>query len=61
MGSHIDTEDKEPDGFAEGQTNNAAQQGKHFQWISATVLCTTVNFEARTCLFPWLIDTGCLG
>jgi hypothetical protein len=41
------TEDKEPDGTAEGQTRNASQQSKHFQCGSATVLCTTVNSEAR--------------
>jgi hypothetical protein len=31
MGSHMHTEDKEPDGIAEGQTSNALQQSKHFQ------------------------------
>jgi hypothetical protein len=31
MGSHMHTEDKEPDGIAEGQTSNATQQSKHFQ------------------------------
>jgi hypothetical protein len=40
------TEDKEPDGIAEGQTSSASQQSKHFQCGSATVLCTTVNSEA---------------
>src|SRR5258708_7805138 len=46
MGSHMHTEDKEPDGTAAGQTRNASQQSKHFQCGSATVLCTTVNSEA---------------
>jgi hypothetical protein len=40
------TEDKEPDGIAEGQTSNASQQSKHFQCGSATVLCATVNSKA---------------
>jgi hypothetical protein len=40
------TEEKEPDGIAEGWTSNASQQSKHFQFTSATVLCTTVNFTA---------------
>jgi len=40
------TEDKEPDGIAEGQTRNASQQSKHFQCGSATVLCATVNSKA---------------
>jgi len=46
MGSHMHTEEKEPDGIAEGQTSNALQQSKHFQLASATVLCATVNFKA---------------
>src|SRR6266567_1166495 len=45
-GSHMHTEDKEPNGTAEGQTSNASQQSKHFQCGSATVLCTTANSEA---------------
>jgi hypothetical protein len=40
------TEDKEPDGIAEGQTSSASQQSKHFQCGSATVLCGTVNSKA---------------
>jgi hypothetical protein len=40
------TEEKEPDGIAEGQTSNATQQSKHFQCGSATVLCGTVNSKA---------------
>jgi hypothetical protein len=40
------TEEKEPDGIAEGRTSSASQQSKHFQRGSATVLCATVNFEA---------------
>jgi hypothetical protein len=40
------TEDKEPDGIAEGLTNSATQQSKHFQRGSATVLCGTVNSKA---------------
>jgi hypothetical protein len=47
MGSHVHTEDKEPDGTAEGWTSSAMQQSKHFQLTSATVLCTTVNFKAQ--------------
>jgi hypothetical protein len=43
------TEDKEPDGIAEGETSNASQQSKHFQCGSATVLCTTVNSTAQPC------------
>jgi hypothetical protein len=31
MGSHMHTEEKEPDGIAEGLTSNATQQSKHFQ------------------------------
>jgi len=31
MGSHMHTEEKEPDGFAAGLTSNATQQSKHFQ------------------------------
>jgi hypothetical protein len=46
MGSHVHTEDKEPDGSAEGLTSNATQQSKHFQQGSATVLCGTVNSKA---------------
>jgi hypothetical protein len=46
MGSHTDTESREPNGFAEGQTSNATQQNKHFQCGSATVLCGTVNSKA---------------
>jgi len=42
------TEDKEPDGIAEGLTSNASQQSKHFQRGSATVLCGTVNSKAWT-------------
>jgi hypothetical protein len=51
------TEDKEPDGTAEGQTRNASQQSKHFQCRSATVLCTTVNSEACPPLgnVEWLV------
>ena len=45
-GSHMHTEDKEPDGIAEGLTSNAMQQSKHFQCGSATVLCGTVNSKA---------------
>jgi hypothetical protein len=44
------TEEKEPDGIAEGWTSNASQQSKHFQFTSATVLCTTVNFTALKAL-----------
>jgi hypothetical protein len=40
------TEDKEPDGIAEGLTSSASQQSKHFQYDSATVLCATVNSKA---------------
>jgi hypothetical protein len=40
------TEDKEPDGIAEGQMSSASQQSKHFQCGSATVLCSTVNSKA---------------
>jgi hypothetical protein len=40
------TEEKEPDGMAEGLTSNATQQSKHFQLGSATVLCGTVNSKA---------------
>jgi hypothetical protein len=43
MAHTVHTEDKEPDGIAEGQTSNASQQSKHFQLASATVLCGTVN------------------
>jgi hypothetical protein len=43
MGSHMHTEEKGPDGIAEGLTSNATQQSKHFQVTSATVLCGTVN------------------
>jgi hypothetical protein len=50
MGSHNATEDKEPDGIAEGQTSNATQQSKHFQRGSATVLCATVNSKAQPLL-----------
>src|SRR5674476_1423698 len=39
MGSHMHTEEKEPNGFAVGLTSNAMQQSKHFQCASATVLC----------------------
>jgi hypothetical protein len=46
MGSHMHTEDKEPDGVAEGLTSSASQQSKHFQCGSATVLCATVNSKA---------------
>jgi len=46
MGSHMHTEEKEPDGIAEGLTSNATQQSKHFQLTSATVLCGTVNSKA---------------
>jgi hypothetical protein len=42
------TEEKEPDGIAEGLTSNATQQSKHFQRGSATVLCSTVNSKAQT-------------
>jgi hypothetical protein len=40
------TEDKEPNGIAEGLTSNALHKGKHFQRGSATVLCGTVNSKA---------------
>jgi hypothetical protein len=40
------TEDKEPDGIADGLTSNATQQSKHFQCGSATVLWSTVNSKA---------------
>jgi hypothetical protein len=40
------TEEEEPDGTAEGLTDNALQQSKHFQCRSATVLCGTVNSGA---------------
>jgi len=46
MGSHMHTEEKEPDGIAEGRTSSASQQSNHFQRGSATVLCAKVNFEA---------------
>ena len=39
-------EEAEPDGVAEGRTDSASQQSKHFQRGSATVLCTTVNYKA---------------
>jgi len=50
MGSHMHTEEKEPNGIAEGLTSNATQQSKHFQLTSATVLCATVNSKAWTLL-----------
>jgi hypothetical protein len=56
------TEEKEPDGIAEGLTSNATQQSKHFQRGSATVLCSTVNPAAfsgamRRDSGLWPIDT----
>jgi hypothetical protein len=45
------TEEKEPDGIAEGLTSSATQQSKHFQCGSATVLCGTVNSKAWTLLW----------
>jgi hypothetical protein len=48
--THTHTEDKEPDGIAAGPTSNATQQSKHFQRGSATVLCGTVNSEAKLVL-----------
>jgi hypothetical protein len=44
------TEEEEPDGTAEGLSNNALQQSKHFQCRSATVLCGTVNSSALAAL-----------
>jgi hypothetical protein len=40
------TEEKEPDGIAEGQGATQCSKGKHFQRGSATVLCGTVNSKA---------------